>query len=102
MARRKIERRLVDYLSHDEDNECALLGALGYAGRYIESRTGLRPGQVDYRLRKAQIRRTDIRNGRGRWAKLILSNMRDVTQPVLTEYLRQFSPEPSEPVGRRR
>lgn len=102
MARRKIERRRVDYLSYDEDNECALLGALGFSGRYIERKTGLTLGKVEYRLRKAEIRRTDFRNGEGRWAKMMLSNMRDITQPRLTEYLRQFSPKPEEAIGRRR
>jgi hypothetical protein len=75
-----------------EDYECALLGALGFSSRYIQSKTGLRNGQITYRLRKAQISRMDFRNGQSVYAKLVLRNMRSVAEPKLIKELYQLTP----------
>lgn len=96
MARqpKRDRRRFVDYLAMDEDHECALLGALGFSSNFIMKQTGLETvGKVTYRLKKAEIRRMDFRNGTSPWAKLMLRNMRDVAEPRLTEYLKRYSPK---------
>jgi hypothetical protein len=92
--------RLVDYLHRRDDYECALLGALGFSSRYIQSKTGLRNGQITYRLRKAQISRMDFRNGQSVYAKLVLRNMRSVAEPKLIKELYQLTPPvPGESAG---
>jgi hypothetical protein len=91
--RRQHERpRLVDYMHVKEDYECALLGTLGFSSRYIQSKTGLRNGQITYRLRKAHISRMDFRNGQNVYAKLVLRNMRAVAEPKLIKELYQLTP----------
>lgn len=101
--RRETHRpRLVDYMHVREDYECALLGALGFSSRYIQSKTGLRTGQITYRLRKAQISRMDFRNGQGVYAKMVLRNMRAVAEPKLIKELYQLTPPtPGESAGLR-
>lgn len=92
--------RLVDYMHNREDYECALLGALGFSSRYIQSKTGLRNGQITYRLQKAHIRRMDFRNGDSVYAKLVLRNMRSVAEPKLIKELYQLTPPiPGESAG---
>jgi hypothetical protein len=54
----------VDYAANVADFETVLLGALGLSTDYIASVTKLTKCQVQYRLGKLQIRRTDYRNGR--------------------------------------
>src|SRR5206468_7940248 len=89
--------RLVDYMHNREDYECALLGALGFSSRYIQSKTGLRNGQITYRLHKAHIRRMDFRNGDSVYAKMVLRNMRSVAEPKLLKVLDQLTtPLPGE------
>ena len=52
--------------------ECAIMGALGIGNRGITKRTGLTDCQVNYRLRKAGIKRADYRNGESEMAELVL------------------------------
>ncbi len=87
------KRRFVDYLAKDEDHECALLGALGFSSNLIMRQTGLRPGQISYRLHKADISRMEFRNGTSPWARMMMSNMKEVAEPRLNEYLRRYSPK---------
>jgi hypothetical protein len=75
--------RRVDFFSYDEDFECAYLGSLGFSTKYIISRTKLGPGQVNYRLKKAQIRRMDYRDGASEFATIIQRSLR----PTLTKQL---------------
>lgn len=92
---RKVKRRLVDFLAHDEDYECALLGALGaMSTKFICKETGLSEGKVTYRLKKAEISRVDTRNGRGPWARMLLAHLQDIGEPNLSQYLRRYSPKP--------
>jgi hypothetical protein len=94
--------RLVDYMHNRADYETALLGALGFSSRYIQSKTGLRTGQITYRLRKAQISRMDFRNGQSVYAKMVLRNMRSVAEPKLIKELYQLTPPvPGENAGLR-
>jgi hypothetical protein len=83
---------LVDYLHNKDDYECALLGALGFSSNYIQGKTGLRTGQISYRLRKAHIRRMEFRNGQSIYAKMVLRNMRSVAEPKLLKELYQLTP----------
>src|SRR5256885_451179 len=94
------KRRFVDFLAMDEDHECALLGALGFSSNYILSQTGLTPGQIGYRLKKAEISRMDFRNGSSPWAKMMLRNMKETTEPRLTEYLKRYQPKPEKQRGK--
>lgn len=90
---RKLRRsRLVDYLHVREDYECAHFGALGFSTRFISAETGLRPGQITYRLRKAKLSRMDFRNGQSVYARLVLRNMRQVTQEKLVKHLYTVTP----------
>lgn len=94
--------QLVDYLHKREDYNCALLGALGFSSRYIQSKTGLRNTQIQYRLRKAQISRMDFRNGEGVYAKLMLRNMKSIAEPKLVRHLYDLTPPiPGESAGLR-
>ena len=98
--RLKHKPALVDYLHKREDYDCALLGALGFSSRYIQSKTGLRNTQIQYRLRKAQISRMDFRNGDSIYARLVLRNMRAVAEPKLVKHLYQLTPPiPGESAG---
>ena len=104
-SRRRLHERprLVDYMHNAEDYETALLGALGFSSRYIQSKTGLRTGQITYRLRKAQISRMDFRNGQSVYAKMVLRNMRAVAEPKLIKELYQLTPPiPGESAGLRK
>lgn len=90
---RKLRRpRLVDYLHNREDYECAHFGALGFSTRFIAERTKLRPGQIGYRLKKASISRMAFRNGESVYARLVLRNMRQVTQEKLVKHLYTVTP----------
>jgi hypothetical protein len=92
--------RLVDYLHNRADYECALLGALGFSTRYIQSKTSLRTGQITYRLRKAQVSRMDFRNGQSVYAQMVLRNMRAVAEPKLIKHLYNVTPPiPGESAG---
>lgn len=86
-AKRTAPRR-VDFFLFKEDYECAYLGALGFSTRYIEQRTGLTPGKVTYRLKKATIKRVDYRNGESIYARIIINNLRPTLQNELTHYLK--------------
>jgi len=57
--------RRVDFFLHKEDFEAAYLGSLGFSTKYIESRTNLSSRKITYRLRNAQVRRADYRDGEG-------------------------------------
>lgn len=83
------QRRLVDFLNQDEDQECALLLALGYSDRFIMQRTGLRATQIHYRGKKAGVSRMEFRNGEGIFAKAVLNHAMDVAQPRLMSHLKR-------------
>jgi hypothetical protein len=72
---------------YDEDFECAYLGALGFSTKYIMLRTKLGGGQINYRLKKAHIRRIDYRDGNSDFATMIQRSMRATLTKNLTGYL---------------
>jgi hypothetical protein len=78
--------RRVDFFMHNEDYQCAYLGALGFSTKYIIRQTKLGAGQVTYRLKKAHIRRMDYRNGDSDFAAIVMQGLR----PTLTRNLNSF------------
>jgi len=86
------KQRLVDYLHVRADFQCALLGAFGFSTYYIKSKTGLSPGQIGYRLKKAQISRMAFRDGQSVYAELVLRNVRQVAQDKLVKHLYHVTP----------
>jgi hypothetical protein len=70
----KAKPRFVNFALYDEDYECAFLGAMGFSTRYISTQTHLGGGQVNYRLKKAHIRRMDYRNGTSAFAQIMLQS----------------------------
>ena len=55
--------RRVNFLTNKEDLQTAVLGSLGFSTIFIQKMTSLTNCQIAYRLRKANIRRMDYRNG---------------------------------------
>lgn len=82
--------RPVNFFDVADDFEAAFLGSLGFSTRCIMKHTKLRPGQITYRLRKAEIRRIDYRDGTSDTAKQVLKSLRDVLEKDLNTYLRDL------------
>lgn len=72
------------------DFECAHLGSLGYSTKMIAAETGLSNHQINYRLNKSGVRRTDYRNGNSRYAKIVMKLARDKTAGLLAYDLEHF------------
>lgn len=89
-----MKRRLVDFTRNDDFN-CAMYGAFGFSTNFIQRKTGLEPGRVVYRLKKANIRRMDFRNGESPFAQLVIRQVRDIAEPKLHDYLRKHVPAPA-------
>lgn len=89
MSNNKNQPRRVDWWIYKEDFECAYLGALGFSTRYIAEKTGLTNGKITYRLKKADIRRMDYRNGTSAFASVILKSVRPMMQREVNAYLKQ-------------
>lgn len=81
--------RPVDFFKYEEDYECAFLGALGFSTRFIGEQTKLSPGKITYRLKKANVRRMDYRNGYSEIASLMRRKMRPEVSSRLTHSLKQ-------------
>jgi len=86
------KQRLVDFLHIRADYDCALLGAFGFSTEFIKRKTGLSPGQVSYRLNKAEIKRSEFRNGESVYADMVLRNLRPVCQDKLMKHLYEVTP----------
>jgi hypothetical protein len=86
--RRKYQPRTVDLLDGD-DFECVLLGSLGFSTRLIQSRTGLTPSQVGYRLRRAGVKRADYRNGESPLADSVFRTSRRIATPTVQAHVRE-------------
>jgi hypothetical protein len=82
--------RRVDYFGNASDYEAAFLGSLGFSTKCIQKHTKLSHGQVTYRLKKAEIRRMDYRDGDSDMASIVLRNMRPAIEKELTHYLRDL------------
>ena len=73
-------QQLINYRSH-ETFFCLHLGALGFATKLIERRTGLSHSQISYRLHRAGIRLRDYREGTTPIAQIVI----DKTEEVVTK-----------------
>lgn len=82
--------RRVDFFTYDEDFECAYLAALGRSNRNIIARTKLTPGKITYRLKKAQIKRMDYRDGTSEIATIVERALRGSLSKNLTTYLKEI------------
>jgi len=82
--------RRVDFFDVADDFECAFLGSLGFSTRCILKHTKLSPGQIGYRLKKAEIRRMDYRDGESDTATMVLRSLRDRLEKDLNAYLRDM------------
>jgi hypothetical protein len=83
----------VDYENNAADHQCALLGSLGFSTKFIIAETGLTECQTTYRLHKAEIRRSDYRNGvkdtvGGSAANLVLDLAHEQADRELKKHLR--------------
>jgi hypothetical protein len=82
--------RRVDFGLYDEDFECAYLGSIGRTTKSIMLRTRLGPGQVNYRLKKAAIRRMDFRNGTSDVAMIVERALRGPITKNLEKHLKEM------------
>lgn len=53
----------VNFFLNQEDMTVAILGTLGLSTDYIKSMTNFSDGQILYRLRSANVKRSNYRNG---------------------------------------
>lgn len=88
--RKKLHKRFVNPNDKWDDRESLVLGAMGcYNTRFISKKTGLSENQVIYRLGLYGIRRTEMRNGEGPFAKFMLSEMHDSMTDRVFKYIQQ-------------
>lgn len=86
---KKTQPRAVDFVNNRRtDYQCAMLGALGFSTGFIETKTGLSSGQIQYRLRTASISRKEFRNGTSPFAKMLIGHAKEVAAPRLEHHLR--------------
>jgi len=81
--------RRVDFLGEQVDFNCALLGQMGFGTGYIAQQTGLSKGQVLYRLRKAAVRRAQLRRGESPYASLLVRACAPLVGQTLRRDLRE-------------
>jgi hypothetical protein len=79
----------VDFLENVMDLRSLILGSLGFSTEYIKRQTKLTPGQIQYRLRKGVVKRTDYRNGRSSVAKLVLEASEVKTVEQVKKHLQK-------------
>lgn len=82
--------RRVNFFENTSDFKTALLASLGFSTLYIKQNTNLSESQITYRLKKAQIRRAEYRNGESLAAAFVLEH----TKPLRTNLLRDFKTFP--------
>jgi hypothetical protein len=71
------QSRYVDFLNHLSDLDTCRLANAGFSSTYIGSKTGYSVGQVSYRLKKANIRLRDYRQGNSDTAEYVLAAISD-------------------------
>jgi len=81
-----------------DDLECAFLGEMGQSTKAIVEGTGLTPCQVNYRLHKAGIKRSEFRNGRSEIAQKLISLARTPLKPgldksLVARFAQSFAPQ---------
>ena len=86
---KKPKPRPVDFFGRDNDFECAVLGSMGFSNRMIISKTRLTPGQIGYRLKKAQVKRMDYRDGTSDMAQLVIKSLRTTIDKEVIHHLKE-------------
>lgn len=66
-------RKRVDVLRDPTDFFVCVMGKMGFNTDYIAASAGLTPGQVQYRLTKGSVKRSDYRSGKSDLAKVVLN-----------------------------
>jgi hypothetical protein len=69
--------------------EAGTLASLGFSNKMIQVATGLKAHAISYRLRQAEVRISDYRNGTNNVARHILSHARKFAQEEFTQQLRE-------------
>ena len=90
VVRQAVPPRRVNLLAGD-DFKCAIMGSLGFSTNLIMRHTELTTSQVGYRLRKAEIRRTDYRNGDSAVAESMLQKARVIAIPAVKAHLKEIT-----------
>jgi hypothetical protein len=67
----KEKHHTIAFLAKQADFDCLMLAEFGMTLKTIAGYTGLTKGQVSYRLRKANVKVQDFRNGRGPYAAMV-------------------------------
>jgi len=88
-----VQARRVNLL-HGEDFHCVMLASLGFSSRLIQSRTGLSPGQIGYRLRMGSIKRQDYRNGDSQLADRILNQSHRIAVSEVRSHIKKVLSSP--------
>lgn len=81
--------RRVDFMGDAHDFAVVVLGSLGFGYRYIGNKTGLTQCQISYRLRKAEQRVTDYRNGEGPVAEHARRQTWQMASKIVTRKLKR-------------
>ena len=89
MASVYIRKHRVSLLSDPDDFHACLLATLGFSVKVITQQTGLSGGRVYYRLKKAQIKIKEYRNGVSPIAQLVIDNSKIKAAKQLTTYLHE-------------
>lgn len=81
----------VDFLHNAKDLEAAVLASMGFSTDFIQAKTGLSPGQIGYRLKRAGVKRAEYRSGNSALARMVLGQLHGkakavVTSEIPTEY----------------
>ena len=73
----------INYAINSKNFLCLVLGAKCRSNACITRKTNLSDGQIHYRLKQNNIRRMDIRNGYGEFARIV----DEAATPFLETYL---------------
>jgi hypothetical protein len=83
-----IKPRRVDFLTNAIDLRVLSLGALGFGNYCIGKLTGLTNGQINYRLRKGETKRSSYREGRSTSAQIVLTQAESAIAKAIAARLR--------------
>ncbi len=75
-----ITRRLVNFRENLLDRKVAIYGALGFGSKFISREVKLSEGQVNYRLKRANIKRSNYRNGSSPFAKIVVNKASEAVE----------------------
>jgi hypothetical protein len=82
-------RVAAEIMSGGTRHDATFFASYGMSNRFICARTGLRPGQVSYALKKAAVRISDYRNGVGSIARIVMKVTQKQVDSELYRHLRK-------------